>query len=1057
MRIQELQIDRFGVWRGLNLPLTTSNATVFYGPNEAGKSTLRRFIRGMLYGFQPQDEKTPGPQPTKVSCRGILRLEHEGREYEIMRESQAGTRGRLSVEGDTDPARSQVLLSRILGNAGEGLFENVFAIGLNELQELATLDGADVARHIYGLSLGLDGEKILTTQLTIDHDRKRLFSDDRMTGVIADLAKQLDGVDSQIGKTVDVSQKYVDLLAQREKLEAEVGKTKRRQVDVQQNLRGWQFFERVWGPWNKERTLRAEYNAMPSLVGVSEQALDELDKLDREIDSQDTRRRKLIEEARRLYEQAEALQLEPQFEEHVCTIRKLVEQQDQVRTMERTLPEKRARLEALRKECEERTPGSVSGLMNNPVDRMELGSSMTHLLLDRSRRYRGTVTSRGRLLKRYKKATSNLAKKQAAFEDELRQFGGLTIAQAKTNASRRLDELENLMRLRSRQAALADAHAAASEYLNTATRRRELPPFFYLCLWFFGVAGVILFLAGLYGSIFGLLREGVGPNVWLIGLCYAFLGACSAGVTWTMREYFEPQQMDFGGLKQRHRDLEAELNQVNRSMEKILQSESKRPGVSLDLAERSDPNAEITETDVMAAIRRRLVDLDMLGNREAELDETRRKLSLWRQAIQHRQKEVSTARRDWCDLLRKLGLSETIKISEAFQSWEKIAESRSVFSDWKQAQKEHDRDRQQVDAFRKTVEDLSKELNPGKPVGDMYLLVSEWDRRLRNLEERRRERSALKLASKQKRRDAEQFDGPITDLRGRREALLVRCNCTNRDELVAKIKLLKRAAELATLLSMAKGELETVARAEPELALVEDDLLAYDPGRNKRSIEAATDEITQLDRSLQQTYEVLGRVKAELRDLENDRRASSLRYDRAQIQADLHSAIAQLVTGDAAARSLERLRKKLESDGQTGTLKLASNYLSQLTCGKYRRIWAPIGERHLVVDDEQGQSLRVEHLSSGTREQVFLAARLAMSREFADRGAGLPLVLDDVTVNFDQVRTEAAVKTLLDIADRGQQVLLFTCHQHVANLFQQQGIEPVWLPANSASEFRYAS
>jgi uncharacterized protein YhaN len=357
MRIQELQIDRFGVWRGLNLPLTTSNVTVFYGPNEAGKSTLRRFIRGVLYGYQPQDERTPGPQPTKVSCRGILRLEHEGREYEVMRETHAGTRGRLSVEGDTDPARSQALLSRLLGNAGEGLFENVFAIGLNELQELATLDGADVARHIYGLSLGLDGERVLTTQLMVDHDRKQLFSDDRLTGVIVDLAKQLDGFDSQIGKTVDVSQKYVDLLSQREKLEAEVGKTKRRQHDVQQNLRGWQFIDRVWGPWNRERTLRAEHMAMPSLVGVSEKVLEELDALDRDIEGQDTRRRKLIEEARRLYEQAEALQLEPQFEEHVCTIRKLIEQQDHVRALERTLPERRARLEALRKECEHADAG----------------------------------------------------------------------------------------------------------------------------------------------------------------------------------------------------------------------------------------------------------------------------------------------------------------------------------------------------------------------------------------------------------------------------------------------------------------------------------------------------------------------------------------------------------------------------------------------------------------------------------------------------------------------------------------------------------------------------
>src|SRR5690606_4984170 len=133
----------------------------------------------------------------------------------------------------------------------------------------------------------------------------------------------------------------------------------------------------------------------------------------------------------------------------------------------------------------------------------------------------------------------------------------------------------------------------------------------------------------------------------------------------------------------------------------------------------------------------------------------------------------------------------------------------------------------------KTVEELSKSLNPGKPAGDMYLLVGEWDRRLRNLEERRRERAALKSASKQKRRDAEQFDGPLADFRNRREALLVRCHSSTRDELVAKIKLLKRAAELSTLLSMAKSELETVARTEPELALVEDDLLAYDAARNK--------------------------------------------------------------------------------------------------------------------------------------------------------------------------------------------------------------------------------
>jgi uncharacterized protein YhaN len=222
-------------------------------------------------------------------------------------------------------------------------------------------------------------------------------------------------------------------------------------------------------------------------------------------------------------------------------------------------------------------------------------------------------------------------------------------------------------------------------------------------------------------------------------------------------------------------------------------------------------------------------------------------------------------------------------------------------------------------------------------------------------------------------------------------------------------------------------------------------------------MEAAQQELTDLERELQSGFEKLGRLKAELQDLEQDRRVSSLRYDRAQVQAELQASVERWAAAQASQKALQRIRQRLETDGQTDTLKTASQFLDKLTCGKYRRIWAPVGEQHLVVDDEQQQQFRVEHLSSGAREQVFLAVRLAMAADFSARRVGLPLVLDDVVVNFDQIRTEAAVQTLLDLAERGQQVLLFTCHLHLAQLFQNLGVEPVWLPANAASEFRYAS
>src|SRR5205085_6452932 len=54
MKITDLKIDGFGVWHDLTLRGMSPELTVFYGPNEAGKSTLMQFMRSILYGMSPQ-------------------------------------------------------------------------------------------------------------------------------------------------------------------------------------------------------------------------------------------------------------------------------------------------------------------------------------------------------------------------------------------------------------------------------------------------------------------------------------------------------------------------------------------------------------------------------------------------------------------------------------------------------------------------------------------------------------------------------------------------------------------------------------------------------------------------------------------------------------------------------------------------------------------------------------------------------------------------------------------------------------------------------------------
>ena len=149
------------------------------------------------------------------------------------------------------------------------------------------------------------------------------------------------------------------------------------------------------------------------------------------------------------------------------------------------------------------------------------------------------------------------------------------------------------------------------------------------------------------------------------------------------------------------------------------------------------------------------------------------------------------------------------------------------------------------------------------------------------------------------------------------------------------------------------------------------------------------------------------------------------------------------------ATALESVRAVFERDRQPEVLREASTYLAELTAGRYRRIWTTLGGRALSVDDADGNALAVDVLSRGTREQIFLSLRLALVSAYARRGIRLPVVMDDVLVNFDVTRAKAAARVLSEFARSGHQLLVFTCHEHLARLFHAAQVEVRTLPGSS--------
>ena len=61
--------------------------------------------------------------------------------------------------------------------------------------------------------------------------------------------------------------------------------------------------------------------------------------------------------------------------------------------------------------------------------------------------------------------------------------------------------------------------------------------------------------------------------------------------------------------------------------------------------------------------------------------------------------------------------------------------------------------------------------------------------------------------------------------------------------------------------------------------------------------------------------------------------------------------------------------------------------------------------------------------SDGTADQLYLALRLSVAQELTP---GVPLILDDALVRFDEERMKAAMEVLQEMA-QSRQVILFTC------------------------------
>lgn len=163
--------------------------------------------------------------------------------------------------------------------------------------------------------------------------------------------------------------------------------------------------------------------------------------------------------------------------------------------------------------------------------------------------------------------------------------------------------------------------------------------------------------------------------------------------------------------------------------------------------------------------------------------------------------------------------------------------------------------------------------------------------------------------------------------------------------------------------------------------------------------------------SSQGTYSVLAQAEEEVANLKSQIESEQLRLDAVrlmyetvkQCREEALAAVAGPVE-EAATRTLQRIAGE-----RLGRLQLGESF-----------------EPSRVLPEVLGESVALDNVSGGEREQIYLATRLALAEVLAKDERQL-VVLDDVLAATDAGRL-ARVMTVLEEAAQRLQILILTCH-----------------------------
>jgi uncharacterized protein YhaN len=495
-------------------------------------------------------------------------------------------------------------------------------------------------------------------------------------------------------------------------------------------------------------------------------------------------------------------------------------------------------------------------------------------------------------------------------------------------------------------------------------------------------------------------------------------------------------------------ELRDQVTQLNLLRQKLSELERNRATHIQRLNEQLDVLGKAGSTSV--ELESVLLECEALAS---QLDEAGRKHDLLTKEVKDRESEVESLKEEhrlatdaleawktqWATQMRSVGLRDDVSPSVVEDFFENL---RTLFLKLGEAEKLRMRINaidEDAAAFRSQVQAMVASIAPeleGVPADEVVVRLNAL---LSENRSRQTKRQQIEEQIEQTVLEIQESNAAIRTMTGRLDALCVEAKCEGHVQLdeaerqSADYRRIRGAIESMEQEILDSGEGSTIAELEAQAEGIDPDSL---PGCIAELNNAIEDE---LEPRRIELAEQKGRAEKELELMDGSDQAAELADQAQAVLAGIRSDAERYIQVKLAGKILRDQIERFRQENQGPLVKRASEHFAVLTIGSFDGLMTDFNDRDepiIAGIRPGGERVTVEGMSSGTRDQLYLALRLASLEKYMESSEPMPFIVDDILVDFDDARSQAALNSLGELAEKTQ-VILFTHHSRVVEQAQR--------------------